>query len=537
MDSITWQSASTRPRRSRRTAFAVSALAVIMLALAGCSGGGNSSSSSGSGGTPQRGGTLVIGRAFDPANLNPFTCACENPSLQTMVQIYDTLTRYAPDATKAPEPSLAERWTVSADSLTYTFTIREAKFSDGSPVTVEDVAYSLGRASAPDSLYGLLYPIANISTPNDTTVVVKLKRVTPAFLYSLGFVASSIVPADVIKKEGDAAFGENPVGSGPFMLEKWVKGQEVDLVRNPNYWREGQPYLDAVTLKYIPNDTTRSLAFQDGSIDVGDEIPYSQIDGLNNSGRGKVTVTQSSSTFAVTLNNAIAPLDDIKVRQALNYATPREAIKKVVFKDLPEIANATAPKLKYWSDSVEPYPLDVAKAKDLMASSSAPNGFTLELTITGTDDASKQTAQILQQAWGEIGVNVEIQEYDFGTVSAKSAASDFEGLMLLPDANTSDLPVPDEFAYLMFGSLKETRNLYSNYVNPEVDALVQKAITTEDEATRADLFQQIQVATHENPRDVPMTFAQYRAAVANEVHGFAYELTGWYYLDNVWLDQ
>jgi peptide/nickel transport system substrate-binding protein len=239
--------------------------------------------------------------------------------------------------------------------------------------------------------------------------------------------------------------------------------------------------------------------------------------------------------FSIQLNNAVKPLDASKVRQALNYATPSSAIQKVVFGGLPPVANSISPKLKYWTDAVKAYPNDIAKAKALLAQTSVPNGFPIKLMITGSDDASRQTAQIVQAAWAKIGVKVQIQEADFGTVTSKWAAGNYQALMLLPDANTSDLPVPDEFAYLLFGSLKETKNLYSSYVNPKVNDLVQKAITTTDDAARQSLFQQIQTDTMADPPNIPMTFAQYRAAVAKNVHGFAYELTGWYYLDGVWL--
>jgi peptide/nickel transport system substrate-binding protein len=534
-------------RRNSRALLAVALAAVAALLFAASSGGFSTSATTGKdgtivsgangGGTPKSGGTLVIGRAYDPVNLNPFTCACENPSLQTMVQIFGTLVRYAPDATKPPLPSLATSWKISSDNLTYTFTLRDAKFSDGSPVTAKDVIYSLKRAGGPDSLYGLLYPIASVTSPDKSTVVVKLKHVTPAFLYSLGFVASSIVPAKRLEKLGNAKFSEAPVGSGAFMLKKWVKGQFVELVRNPYYWRTGHPYLDSVVLKYIPNDNTRSLAFQSGSVDIGDEIPYSQIDRLNSSGKGTVIVQPSSSVFAVQINNAVKPLNDGKVRQALAYATPTSNIKNVVFKGLPPIANSSAPKLKYWTDAVQPYTYDVAKAKQLLKAAGRPNGFTIKLAYTGTDDASRQTAQILQQAWGKIGVKVVIQEFDLNTVYSRMQSGNYEASMFLPDANTSDIPVPDEYAYFLYGSLKETKNLYSRYVNPAANNLVQQAITTADDAKRARLFAQIQKVTLKDPPNIPMTFAQYRAAVGSKVRGFAYELTGWYYLDDVWLNK
>jgi peptide/nickel transport system substrate-binding protein len=514
---------------------------VIAVALAACgsssssstSSSGSSGASTASAGTPVSGGTLVIGRSFEALDLNPFTCACENGSLQVLANVFDNLVHFAPNSTGAPGPGLATSWTISPDQLTYTFKLRAAHFSNGEPVTASDVKYSLTRASGPKSLYGVLYPIKSADVLSPTTVALHLKHVTPALLYSLAIPPGAIAPEKVASKESDATFANHPVGAGPFMLKEWLKGQKVVLVPNPHYWGK-KPYLEQVVFQYVPDDNTRSLDVQSGNIDIGDEIPYSQIGQINGQGQAKVKVFPSSALDAVYLNNAVKPLNDTKVRLALNYATPVAAIRKSVFMNLAPIGNSTAPKLKYWSSSVPPFPYDIAKAKALLAESSAPKGFTLTLNIDGTDEPSVQTAQILQQSYAQIGVKVKVQQLDFGTLQTRRVAGQDMAYLLIPDANTSDIPVPDEFAYFLYASQSADQNLYSNYVNPQAQKLTEEATSTSDETKRAQLFAQLQQVTMTNPPSVPIVFAPYRTAIRSNVQGFNYLLTGFYYLGEVW---
>jgi ABC-type transport system substrate-binding protein len=234
------------------------------------------------------------------------------------------------------------------------------------------------------------------------------------------------------------------------------------------------------------------------------------------------------------MNNAIKPLNDIKVRRALAYATPAEAIRKAVFLNLAPVANSTAPKLKYWSSKVAPYPYDLTKAKAELAASSAPHGFTLTLNIVGTDEPSVQTAQILEQAYAKIGVNVKVQQLDFGTLQTRRVAGQYMSLLYVPDANTSDIPVPDEFAYFQYASEKADQNLYTNYNNPQAQHLTEEVTHTFDEATREREFAELQLITLNDPENIPIVFAPYRTAIRPNVHGFNYLLTGFFYFNEVW---
>jgi peptide/nickel transport system substrate-binding protein len=526
----------------RRPAGATLAALLVTCLLTACGGSANTSSATGSGGSavasgglPQHGGTLTVARSYDPQNLNPLTCACDNGSLQVMVEIFDTLVSYAtPDSTATPVPDLASSWTISPDRKTYTFKLRAAKFSNGEPVTAEDVKYSLTRASDPASSYGGLYPISTIEAPNPSTVVLKLKTPAPGLIYALGFPAASIVPESVVKKDGDTGFGQHPIGSGPFVVTRWLHGQELDLARNPRYWQTGLPYLDTVRMLYVPNDTTRILDARTGAADVADEIPFSQVKALQSSGVN-VLVQRSSAIDTVILNNSVSPLGSLAVRKALAYATPVQSIAKVAFAGLAPIMNTVMPKLKYWNSAVKPYPYDLARAKQLLAQSPAPHGFSLQMNIVGSDTPSKETAQIVQAAWAKIGVKVEIREYDYGTIQNLWAEGRYQSTLLIPDADTSDLPVDDEYAHGLFDNYAADKNLYSYYQNAEAMKLAVAGLTARNESIRRAAFYKLQEVSMAAVPSIPLVWAPFRAAVRGNVHGFSYVLVGWYPLQKVWV--
>src|SRR6478609_9127884 len=293
--------------------------------------------------TPTRGGTLKFARNFEPVTLGPFGAA-DNGTIWTIMMIYDQLVEYQP-GTFAPQPGLAKSWEFQNGGKTIVFHLRDAKFSDGSPVTADDVAFSLNRFKDPKVntlLPFLATSIASVTAPNTKTVVMKLKRVDGAILSNLTVFPASITPKAVVTKLGDKAFAQNPVGSGPFVVQSWTRGQNLKMSRNPHYWRPGQPYLDGVEFDFITNDNTRILNLQSGQADVAENIPFSQVDSLGK-GSTKVEIAPLASIDAIWLNNNHKPFDDKLVRQALNYATDKNAINKVVYFNHAQVANAIYP--------------------------------------------------------------------------------------------------------------------------------------------------------------------------------------------------
>ncbi|MEA3041055.1 MAG: peptide/nickel transport system substrate-binding protein, partial [Sphingomonadales bacterium] len=225
----------------------------------------------------ERGGVLNYGRYADSLFLDPVLNDA-NVDIWILSNIYDTLLLPTDDG-KGVEPGLASEWKVADDGTSVTLTLREGiKFSDGTPITAEDVQWSLKRAANPDNgIWGfLLASVQDVVIQDDKTILLQLKQADPAIVSALSVFNTQILPKHAFEaapgstdEEKAKAYAEHPVSSGPFVLESWQRGSEMRLVRNPNYWRQGEdgqplPYLDGISFQVIPEDATRLLKIKAG---------------------------------------------------------------------------------------------------------------------------------------------------------------------------------------------------------------------------------------------------------------------------------
>lgn len=549
---------SLQPARRRRHGLATAAsVALLAATLAACGGSDSGGSTSGdgatssganvesgpwgaminTGGSPVRGGVLKVNQDDAPAGISPLYLLKDprNDTIQVVMQVFDQLTELRPGSIE-PQPGLAERWEVSADGMTYTFRLRDAQFSNGSPVTADDVRYSLDRVRARGSFYVDLYAsIERIETPDPATVVLRLKQPTPAMLSYLSFAGASIVPARLVRAD-ERAFDRRPIGSGPFVVSSWKPDQSVELVRNDGYWRRGLPYLDGATLTSVPDDNTRVLNVQSGNAQVADFVPFAQIEAIDRGDAARVLIGPGADTTAIFVNSSRAPYGELEVRQALMYATPVQSIIDVVFHGKAPLANTILPKLEYWTDQARAYPYDPERARALLARSSVPEGFTARIQINADDQAASQIVQILEEAWGRVGVRLVLDQADAATVSDNFLTGKYELNLVRPGSFTSDVPVDDQFAELMFNS-PATNNLFTFSSVPKARELARRAVVETDRQKRRELFAQMHVASMEELPTLPLVYTPNRAAVADEVRDFNYMLTGYWRLESVWLEQ
>jgi len=513
--------------------------ALILVAVClGLLAGADTAAYSSQAASPHRGGVLHFARSLDvDQGLDPYR-SYSNGSIFVMSQIFDQLIELGPGSTL--QPGLATSWSRSKDGLSYTFHLRAAKFSDGSPVTAQDVKFSVERWANPKtnpSTGYLASTVKSVEIVDGHTVRVRLKKVDAPLLDYLSMVGASIVPQKQFLAAGKR-FADHPVGSGPFKLKTLVAGSRTVLERNPFYWRAGQPYLDGVEFDYTPDSSTRVLEVRSGQADVADQIPHNQVASLQGSGGISVQVLKSVSWDSIFFNEKKKPLQDRRIRQALNYATPKEEILKTVLYGQGEIANSNIPPLRYWDKSLAPYPYDIEKAKSLMARSSAPNGFKLDLVIVSGDAVEKQTAEILKAEWAKIGVDLNIVVQDFGTmftswVEGKGGMSTtFPG-----NALSSDCYVDDEMTTLMLDGKAGFNSLGTYYNNDRINALLAKAKSRTDDRLRRNLFHQIQRIGLDDAPSVPLFFTRSVTAVRSNVHDFTTWPIGWWPLSGVWLDK
>jgi peptide/nickel transport system substrate-binding protein len=484
----------------------------------------------------QRGGTLTLARPEEPMSLDPFMPS-DNGSIYAIAQVCEPLV-LADEAGTGLEPGLASSWTTSPDLLTYIFTLREnVKFSDGQPMTSDDVVFSLGKAMDPAASYGFAFaPVKSVDIIDDGHVRIRLQTPYTPLLSALSLFAASIVEKAIYVKGADT-FGTKPVCTGPFTVENYERGSQVVLVPNRYYWRTGVdgkplPYLDKVVLKYIPDNNSRVLELRNGVVDVALSVPLNLASTIQAWPGISLEASRSYRLDYVYLNHNKRPLDDKRIRLAMNYAANRPAIMKVVYFGYGEIPNSFTPKVNYWTSDVLPIPYDLKKASALV-NEARYDGTPIHLMIDSGNSPSRQIAIILQAAWTEIGLKVDIVQYDGGTAFDMAEKGDYQSYV---NYITSDVNDIDETVTLEGDRAGATGAFFSWYKNDAVLALIAKARQTPDGVNRSALYEKIQDIVYHDGYSVPLNFLPYVNGYKNKVRNWRNIAVGWWWLDQVWLD-
>jgi peptide/nickel transport system substrate-binding protein len=482
---------------------------------------------------------LRMARNAEPGIFIPWLID-DNTALFTMGNVYDGLLRVTKDGASV-EPALATSWDTTADGLTWTFHLRPGvMFSDGSPLTSNDVKVSLDLARGGQrTVWKDNYKaIKEIQTPDPTTVNIVLSEPHAPLLSELAMFPAWIMKADMATATDQNGYDDSQAwaskGTGAYYTERYQKGEPVILKRNPYYWKN-TPTIDEVDIEYVPDDNTRILKLQGGEDDVVDFVPFSQIDALNAQPGMHAQDFPIQQTTFVILNVTKPPLDDLKVRQALNYATDKDAIIKTVFFGQAQPMNAPIPLGTYVDKESPGYPYDLARAQALMAQSSVPNGFTLPMIVANNNQDRINTAIILKDEWAKIGVNVDIQQLES---SAARAAYHGEGnFNAVPSAWTNDMNDPTEIVnYEMRGGPDSGSFAYwTRYNNPDLSARITAADLEQDPTRREADYVDIQ---RTYLTDAPLVFIANLGATAawrDNVHGFLIDGLSYYRFEDVTL--
>jgi peptide/nickel transport system substrate-binding protein len=484
---------------------------------------------------------LRMARNAEPGPYVPWLVD-DNTALFTLANVYDGLLRVTKDGANV-EPALATTWDISADGLTWTFHLRPGvMFSDGTPLTSNDVKVSLdiARAGQRSTWKDNYKAIKEIQSPDPATVNIILTEPHAPLLSELAMFPAWIMQADMATATDAAGYDDNMAwaskGTGGYYTESWKKGDPVILKRNPYYWKN-TPAVDEVDIEYVFDDNTRILKLQGGEVDIVDFVPFSQIDPLNAQPGVKASLFPIQQTTFIILNVTKPPLNDLNVRQALNYATDKEAIIKSVFFGQAQVMNAPIPLGTYVDKESPGYPFDLAKAKSLMAASSVPNGFTLQMIVANNNQDRINTAIILKDEWAKIGVTVDIQQLES---SAARAAYHGEGnFMSVPSAWTNDMNDPTEIVnYEMRGGPDSGSFAYwTRYNNPALSAKITAADLEQDPVKREALYVDIQ---RTYLKDAPLVFIANLGATAawrNNVNGFLIDGLSYYRFEDITLSR
>jgi peptide/nickel transport system substrate-binding protein len=482
----------------------------------------------------KRGGELVFARLEEPLSLDPIVPG-DNGSIFMITQIFDTLVRAGKTGLEI-EPALAESWDISPDGLEYTFHLRDAKFSNGDPVTMDDILFSLERARSQDSAGAFAFEaVSKIEAVDPKTVKVTLTAPNAPFLSDMAYYVASIVPKKIFEAD-PKGFSSKPVGTGAFMVKEYSRGEQFVLVPNPYYWEMGAdgkplPYLDQVTVKYIPENSARILGLQNGDLDVIANVPPNDAATIETAPDLKLEAAEIFGLQYLYIDEAKAPTDNKDFRLALNYATDRETILKNVFFGYGTLPNSCLPRMQYWNKDVPAIPYDPVKAKELLASSGY-KGEEIDLYVPAGDSSRKQIAVMLQQFWSEVGIKATIKEMDIGAMlDMAHNSTDWNTIVL---ETTSDINDDDELATL------KVRPTYwgAHYSNPVVDEALKLARESTDPTVRAENYAKVQkIMYSEDGYCVPFSYTTTLAAYHDYVHNWKTIATGWWWLRDVWVSK
>lgn len=445
----------------------------------------------GSGQAPVKAETSTVTVAFsaDAVTLDPFDTN-DNLSYSIERTVYDGLIGFTPDM--KIKPQLALSWEASRDARVYTFRLRRGvKFHDGTPFNAEAVKINFDRVRDPANKlrrYSLYEMIGSITVVDEYTVRFTLQRPFGAMIYNFAHPAGRIISLEAIKR-GEAYLARNPVGTGPFKFVSWAAGREIVVERNPNFWEAGQPRVDRIVFKLIPEEASRVAMLLSGEAQFVYPVPGVQAETLSRTAGISVNMRWSIYGYYVALNTQRGPFRNLAVRQALNYAIDKNAIVKVVLRGFGRPLDAPmAPGAANYSQvHAGGWPYDIAKAKALLSEGGFPNGFTTVLWM-GSATETLRLGEAIQQMLAQVGIKLQLQPMESGTLSAvrfKPLAENHSQMNLAgwsPSTGDADWALRP-----LFGGESWPPTLFnlSFYKNAKVDTLLADALATADESRRS----------------------------------------------------
>ncbi len=419
-------------------------------------------------------GNLVAAIAGEPDQLDPHKTSAYF-SFEVLENVFDTLVE--PDANLDMRPALAQSWDTSPDQLAWTFHLRPGvTFHDGTPFTADDVVYSYRRIIDQKLAHAdKLSSVTAVTALDPSTVRITLTHPTPNLLTNLGgFKGVAIVERRNVESGQIARY---PVGTGPFAFVSQKSGDSITLKANPAYWA-GPPRVPGVTFRFISEPSTALSALQAGEIDWTDSIPTQRVAQLKSDDSITVATTGSNDYWYLALNEAHAPYNDVRVRQAIGYAIDRDAIVAATSYGTAVANQLAIPKGNPWYTPYDRYHRDIDKAKSLLHDAgAAPKN--LDMLVTTEYPQTVTAAQVIADNLAPLGITVNIRTVDFATWLDEQNNGHFDMLMMGWLGNID----PDDFYYAQHhtGGASNAQK----FSDPQVDRLLDAGRVETDRTTRA----------------------------------------------------
>ncbi len=469
-------------------------------ALAGCSSSSAPSASPSSGsrsgvntGTPSRGGSITIGTIAEVNGLNPATAQWDTNGILYANTVYDPLMWVAADGTA--QPYLAESLMPNPDFTVWTMTLRPGvTFSDGSDLTSTVVKNNFAALAA-SPLTGQAAKGITVDVIGPLTLTYALDQPRPHFPFTFTTQGGYVVGQAMLDQTA-AGKTPDPVGTGPFVYSSWLPNSHFTATRNPNYWQHGLPHVDHVTFVPIPDSSQRSASLQSSSIDLmittdptsinefAGKSGYQMVDSLSD-------VIGEPTVASIVLNTAVAPTNDLRIRQALAKAIDVKAVLTVFGGGLTKPINGLfLPGSQYYSETGYPT-YDPTAAKALVNEYAAEHGSPSVTLSTVTDPRFETLVEAVQQMWSQVGFEVRLAILEPAELISNLVTGHFQASVdaqygaVDPDLNYN------WFSTTTTGGGGALALNFSRNSDPKIEAALQKGRTTDDQAVRDDAYKEL----------------------------------------------
>lgn len=423
---------------------------------------------------------LVIAVDADVDTLHP-TDFSTTVEMGILNQVYDTLLYYNPDGTAEPEARIAESYEVSEDGLDYTFHLRsDATFHDGTPITAEDVVFSIELYKASEYQGSQISMLASVEATDEHTVVCHLDTAYSPFLQ--GICSPSIV-SKAYYESSEEDFVNNPIGSGPYKFVSRAKGSNIKLEAYDDYYR-GAPEIKEVTFEVIPDSATKAIALQTGEVNFA-EIDSATMPQLEVNPAITIAEVPTSSFSYVAMNVEKEPFSDVKVRQAINYALNRENLVAVCYDGEAEVnSNICAKERLGYSEDQLQYTYDPEKAKELLAEAGIETPYNLGEILVA--EKYSNLATVIQNDLKAVGLEVTISVKEFNSYIGDLQNGNY-GITAL------NMTLEGDSQQLEMAFITDYIGIANNarYSDAEMDEMFAETRTETDADARKALFEKI----------------------------------------------
>lgn len=498
----------------KRNVFLTLLMISVLTALCGCNGGTDKGNTPGdiSSGTPAVGGEIVVGITQDLDSLDPHVAVAAGTD-EVLFNVFEGLIK--PDKNGNFVEAVAESYVIAEDALTYTFTLREnVKFHNGDVVTVDDVVYSLKRCAGlldvqdPNVLVksALSSAVKDITATDERTVVVSLYSANTELL---PYLTCAIIPCDY------DAQSTSPVGTGPFQFVSYSPLESFVMEKNPEYY--GTPaYLDKVTFKIYASSDAAFLELMAGKINIFPYLTEEQAAQLSE--KYSIEVGSTNLVQAVFLNNAAAPFDDVRVRQAVCHAINRQEILDMLSAGRGTILNSgmTPGLASYYNDTLAGYTYDVEQAKQLLKEAGYADGLEITITVPSNYQYHMDTAQIVVEQLKKAGITAKIVPVEWAAwLTEVYKGRNYQATVVGLDFNLAPSDVLKRYH-------SAANNNFMNYNNAEYDRIFENALSAVEEQEKITGYKELQRLLYADAASAYIQDPALLTAVSKELGGYTF---------------